>query len=212
MTNFDVGIDYLKPALPSSAFMQPEVPYWHWPPSMDFVPDGVGAYAINKPAPGIQDVINGGVVTVEGVDQGLGFQKGIFCAAVVNLIRRANRKIVPTMGNPLYDGGTWACQNFWHLYMTPFNIYSAYPPGTLIGKYFEWWGDPGASAVKDQGHVVVLWDEHNLAMNKDAWVVQSHPEVGGLNWWTRLTASHEGGYYDYAIRPENWIDHDQGGF
>jgi hypothetical protein len=212
MTNFDVGMDYLTPALPGSWDETPQVPYWFWPPRMDFVPDGVGAYAINEPAPDIEDVINGGYVTVNGVDQGLGWQYGMFCAAVVNLIRRANRKIVPTMGNPLYDGGTWACQNFWHLYMEDFNIYSVYPRGTLIGKYFVWGRDPGASVVLDQGHVAVLWDEHNLAQNKDAWVVQSHPEVWGLNWWTPLTVSHDGGYYEYAVRPEDWINHDKNRF
>src|SRR3954449_2036335 len=151
MTNFDVGIEYLEPALPARAYEKPKVPYWNWPPLMDFVPDGVGAYAVDKPAPPIQDVINGGHVTVNGVDQGLGFQKGMFCAAVINLIRRVNRKIVPKepTGDSRYDGGTWAYQRFWHPFMDPggFNIYSKYPRGTLIGKYFVWAGDPGASEV-----------------------------------------------------------------
>src|SRR4051812_12000916 len=142
----------------------------------------------------------------------------MFCAAVVNLIRRANGKIVPKepTGDRRYDGGTWACQKFWHLYMVPggFNIYSVYPRGTLIGKNFVWAGDPGASEVVDQGHVAVLWDEHNLAKGKDAWVVQSHPHrwVGGLNWCTHQTASHDGGFYDYAILPKDWINHDLGKF
>jgi hypothetical protein len=219
MPNFDVGMEYLEPALPGSAFIEPEIPYWSWPPRMDFVPDGVGAYAIDKPAPPIQDVISGGKVTVNGVDQGLGFQKGMFCAAVINLIRRASGKKVPKepTGDSRYDGGTWACQKFWHPYMDPdgFNIYSVYPRGTLIGRYFKWAQDPGASVVLDQGHVAVLYDEHNLAEGKDAWVIQSHPEVGGLNWWTRLTVSNDNGgtnYYDYAIRPEYWINHDKDGF
>jgi hypothetical protein len=205
VTNFDVGIDYLTPAMG-------QVPYWFWPPSLDFVPDSVGAYAIDEPAPDIQDVINGGEVTVEGVDMGLGFQRGMFCAAVINLIRRANRKIVPTLGDDRYDGGTWACQNFWAPFAEDFSIFSVYPPGTLIGRYFRWAGDPGFSAVVDQGHVAVLWDEHNLAEQKDAWVVQSHPDVGGLDWNVHLTKSHAGWYYEYAVRPENWINHDKGGF
>jgi hypothetical protein len=206
MTNFDKGMAYLEPAME-------RVPYWYWPPTLDIVPDGVGAYATNKRAPDINDVIKGGYLTVEGEPvEGYGFQQGIFCAGVVNLIRRVNRKTVPTMSNPYYDGGTWACQNFWHLWMKPFNIYSVYPRGTLIGRYFEWAGAPGASRVVDQGHVAVLWDEHNLAEQKDAWVVQSHPGVGGLDWNTRLTVSHNGGYYDYAVRPEDWINHDKSGF
>jgi hypothetical protein len=140
----------------------------------------------------------------------------MFCAAVVNLIRRVNRKIVPTMGDDRFDGGTWACQNFWSLYIEKFSIYSVYPRGTLIGRYFQWAGDPGFSEVVDQGHVAVLWDEHNLAQQKDAWVVQSHPEVGGLNWWTHLSVSNAtsdgSNYYDYAVRPENWINHDKNNF
>jgi hypothetical protein len=193
MTNFDDGIDYLTPAMENA-------PYWFWPPALDIVPDGPGAYAVNKDVPPIEEVIEGGV----------------FCAGVVNLIRRANRKVIPTMGDDRYDGGTWACQHFWHLFMEQFNIYSVYPRGTLIGRYFKWAGDPGASIVLDQGHVAMLWDEHNLVEQKDAWVVQSHPDVGGLNWWTRLTESNfdpaSGNYYDYAVRPEYWIDHDMGGF
>lgn len=209
-TNFDKGIDYLTPAMG-------KVPYWQWPPAMDFVPDGVGAYAKDEPAPDIQDVLEGGRVTVEGVDQGLGWQRGLFCAAVINLIRRVNGKTVPKepTHDPVYDGGTWACQNFWYLYIKRFDINSVYPRGTLIGKYFEWAGDPGASAVLSQGHVAVLWDEHNLAENKDAWVVQSEPS-GGLDWWTHLTVSNRmsdgSNYYDYAILPEDWINHDLGGF
>jgi hypothetical protein len=38
MTNFDVGMEYLRPALPDSVDETPEVPYWFWPPLMDFVP------------------------------------------------------------------------------------------------------------------------------------------------------------------------------
>ena len=209
MTNFDNGVDYLTPALE-----QNNVPYWFWPPSLDIVPDGVGAYAIDEPAPDINDVIEGGYITVKhepvpGFDTS---QQGMFCAAVVNLIRRVNRKIVPTLGNEYYDGGTWACQNFWGPFAEKFNIYSVYPRGTLIGRYFVWGGDPGASTVVDQGHVAVLWDEHNLAEQKDAWVVQSHPDVGGLDWNVHLTKSHAGWYYDYAVRPEYWINHDKGGF
>jgi len=204
MTNFDEGIEYLTTAIGN-------VPYWFWPPALDFVPDGVGAYAIDEPAPDIEDVINGGEVTVNGVPVG-GFARGIFCAGVVNLIRRVNRKIVPTLDDNRYDGGTWACQNFWAPFMEEFNINSVYPRGTLIGRYFQWAGDPGFSAVIDQGHVAVLWDEHNLAEQKNAWVVQSHPAVGGLDWNVHLVQSHDDGYYDYAVRPEYWIDHDKGDF
>jgi hypothetical protein len=59
MTNFDVGIEYLTPAMEN-------VPYWFWPPTLDIVPDGVGAYAINEPAPDIDEVMKGRFLTVNG--------------------------------------------------------------------------------------------------------------------------------------------------
>jgi|SRR5215208_617728 len=189
MTNFDDGVDYLEPAMG-------QTPYWFWPPALDIVPDGPGAYAVNEEVPDINEVIDG----------------GIFCAAVVNLIRRANRKVIPTLGDDRYDGGTWACQNFWHPFHEDFSIYSVYPRGTLVGRYFRWAGAPGFSAVVDQGHVAVLWDEHNLAEQKDAYIIQSHPDVAGLDWNTHLTYSHQGWFYEYAVRPEDWINHDLGRF
>jgi hypothetical protein len=81
----------------------------------------------------------------------------------------------------------------------------------MVGRNFVWSGLPGPSAVLVQGHVAVLMGEQNLAEQKDPMILQSHPAVDGLN-YTRLGASHDGGYYQYAIRPENWIDNDEGNF
>jgi hypothetical protein len=187
-TNFDKGIEYLLPAVGKAR-------YWFWPPTLVEVPSGRGAYAINQKVPDIDVVI----------------ERGLFCQAVVNLIRRANRKIVPTMGDNRFDGGTWANQNFFSAFSEPFSRWAVYPRGTMVGHNFRWAGPPGASAVLDQGHVAVLLGEQNLAEQKDPRILQSHPAVGGLN-YTRLGASHDGGYYQYAVRPENWINHKKGGF
>jgi hypothetical protein len=187
-TNFDKGIEYLLPAVGKAQ-------YKYWAPNDDTVPPGPPAYAINKPAPKIADVI----------------KDGLFCQAVVNLIRRVNRKIVPTLGDPRYDGGTWANQGFFANFSEPFSRWKVYPRGTMIGHKFRWAGDPGFSEVLDQGHVAVLLGEQNLAEQKDPRILQCHPAVGGLN-YTRLGASHDGGYYQYAVRPENWINHNKGGF
>jgi hypothetical protein len=189
-TNFDKGIEYLLPAVGKAR-------YWFWPPNLVEVPSGPGAYAINQEVPDIDVVIKG----------------GLFCQAVVNLIRRANRKIVPTMGDNRFDGGTWANQNFFSAFSEPFSRWAVYPRGTMVGRNFVWAGPPGASAVRDQGHVAVLMDEQNLAEQKDPRILHSHPHpaVDGLN-FTRLGASHGVGYYHYAVRPENWINHDKGGF
>lgn len=187
-TNFDKGIAYLLPAVGKAQ-------YWYWPPNLAIVPSGPGAYAINQEAPAIAEVIRG----------------GLFCQAVVNLIRRVNRKIVPTMGDNRYDGGTWANQNFFALFSEPFSRWAVYPRGTMVGRNFAWAGLPGASAVLDQGHVAVLMGEQNLAEQKDPMILQSHPAVHGLN-YTRLGASHNHWYYQYAVRPQNWINHNKGGF
>lgn len=183
-TNFDRGVRYLEPAIGKTR-------YWYWPPSLGIVPDGPGAFAVNRVAPDIQTVIQGGV----------------FCAGVINLIRRVNRKIVATNGDPRYDGGTYAIQRFWGEFAEPFSRWEVYPRGTLIGRYFRWDG----AAVGDQGHVGVLLGEQNLAEQKDPLILHSHPAVGGLA-RTRLGASHAGFYYHYIVRPEDWINHEVGGF
>jgi hypothetical protein len=187
-TNFDRGIEYLLPAVGKTR-------YWFWPPTLAIVPPGPGAYAINQPPPDIDKVIEG----------------RLFCQAVVNLIRRVNRKIVPTMGDERFDGGTWANQNFFSGFSEPFSRWAVYPRGTMVGRNFVWAGAPGASPVVDQGHVAVLLGEQNLAEQKDPMILQSHPAVDGLN-FTRLGHSHDGGFYHYAIRPRNWINHDRGSF
>jgi hypothetical protein len=132
---------------------------------------------------------------------------GLFCQAVVNLIRRVNRKIVPTFGDPRNDGGTRANQLYFARFIEPFARWAVYPRGTMVGRYFSWM----RLAQGDQGHVAVLLGEQNLAEQNDPLILQSHPEVGGLA-RTRLGLSHSGWYYEYAIRPEYWINHDAGGF
>ncbi len=186
MTNFDRGVERVRAAIGRA-------PYWWWPPSMDVVPDGPGAFAVNRPLP--DNLVE------QMVDH------GIFCAGLINVIRRANRKIVPTNGNPRYDGGTFAIQNFWSGFAERFDRWDYYPRGTLIGRYFRWDG----AKVGDQGHVGVLLEPQDLAHQKDGLLLHSHPAVGGLA-TTRLGASHAGWYYHYVVRPEHWINHDVGGF
>jgi hypothetical protein len=183
-TNFDRGVQYLQPAIGKA-------PYWWWSPGLDTVPDGPGAYAINRPVPPIRQVID----------------NGLFCAAVVNLIRRANRKVVPTFGDYRYDGGTRAIQLYWSRFLVPFDRWTVYPRGTLIGRYFSW----ERLNHGDQGHVAVLLGEQDLAHQRDPLILHSHPEVGGLA-RTRLGASHAGWYYEYACLPWDWINHPHSGF
>lgn len=182
--NFDKGVAYLRPAIGKAA-------YWFWPPSLNIVPDGPGAYAVNRKPPPIQEIVD----------------KGLFCQAVINLIRRVNGKVVPTHGDPRYDGGTLANQLFFKDFIRPFDRWAYYPRGTLIGRYY----DDGHLAGGDQGHVGVLVQPQDLRNQRDGVLLHSHPAVGGLA-RTRLGASHAGWYYHYAILPQDWINHGRGAF
>jgi hypothetical protein len=191
--NFDRATDWLLPdILPA--------PYWYWPPGMDTVPDGAGAFAVNRP-------VNKGHVE-DAVEV------GIFCQGLINFYRRFNGKIVPrdpNFPNPSYDGGTWANQRYFADYLRPFSRYVKIPRGALIGRYFRWAGAPGFSLVLDQGHVTVLLEEQNLAEQKPGLILHSHPAVGGVA-KTNLGNSHAGWYYEYWIAPEDWLNHNKGRF
>lgn len=133
------------------------------------------------------------------------------CQGIINYIRRFNSKIVPTMGDSRYDGGTWANQNYFRDFAHPFNRYVSIPRGALIGRNFRWAGAPGFSAVVDQGHVGVLVEAQDLKNQQGGILLHSHPAVGGLN-RTKLGDSHAGWYYQYWIHPRDWINHDVGRF
>lgn len=90
---------------------------------MDIVPDGAGAFAVNKP---IRD---------EHVQEMI--DVGVFCQGITNYIRRFNTKIVPTMGDSRYDGGTWANRNYFRDFAHPFYRYVTIPRGALIGRNFR---------------------------------------------------------------------------
>jgi hypothetical protein len=191
--NFDRAVKALERA-------EEKASYWFWPPGMDIVPEGAGAFAVNKP------VTDGHVQQMIDV--------GVFCQGIINYILRFNGKKVPydpNFRNPNYDGGTWANQRYFADFIRPFRQYVEIPRGALIGRYFRWAGAPGFSAVKDQGHVGVLLRAQDLKNQQDGLLLHSHPAVGGLN-RTRLGASHANGYYDYWIHPRDWINHDKGKF
>jgi hypothetical protein len=129
---------------------------------MDIVPDGAGAFAVNKP------VTNSHVQEMIDV--------GVFCQGIINYIRRFNRKVVPSDPNFRdfrYDGGTWANQRYFADFIRPFNRYVYIPRGALIGRYFKWAGAPGFSAVVDQGHVGVLLQAQDLKNQQGGMLLHS---------------------------------------
>lgn len=183
------AIDYLRPAIGDR-----RTPYWVWEDGI--IPDGPGAFAINRPAPSIEYVRG---------------EPGIFCAGVTNLILRHAGKRVPTKGNPAFDGGLAAYfhGHFGDGYYTghdePFDMAKAKKwadetnCGVMIGKgYF-------GAGLDDQGHVAVLLPRHT---DGKCYVLQSYggyPKWPGLNWDATIEASHAGGYYKRMVHPENWL-------
>ena len=121
------------------------------------------------------------------------------CAGVGNLMRRRVGKTIPTYGNPDFDGGTLAWVTFYQDFLIPFSL-DRVKRGDLLLRPFR-------DSI-DQGHWAM-----SLGDGPDAHVLQSFAYDGagnpGLNKTYTVRASHDGGYYKYIGRREDWIDHDR---
>ena len=121
------------------------------------------------------------------------------CAGVGNLMRRRVGKTIPTYGNPDFDGGTLAWVTFYQDFLIPFSL-DRVKRGDLLLRPFR-------DSI-DQGHWALA-----LGGGPDAHVLQSFAYDGagnpGLNQTYTVRASHDGGYYRYIVRAEDWIDHDK---
>ena len=150
------------------------------------VPDRSPAWAENAPPPSPEEVIN----------------EGCFCAGVPNLLLRFAGGEIPTLGDELYDGGCLAYGEYYNYYgvAEEFDINEDYPEGTLIGRYFTW----DRSANGDQGHVAVVLEGGYLLQSYDAG--GGYP---GVNADAHITDSHAGYYYEYAVRPWNWLGQEE---
>ena len=123
--------------------------------------------------------------------------EGCFCAGVPNLMLRAVGREVPTLGDALYDGGCLAYGEYYADVAEAFDVNEDYPAGTLIGRYFSW----ERSAAGDQGHVAVVLDGGYLLQSYDG----DGAGYPGVNADVHVADSHAGYYYEYAVRPENWL-------
>jgi len=183
------AIDYLRPAIG-----QKRTPYWVWEDGI--VPDGPGAFAINRPVPSIE--------YVKG-------EPGIFCAGVTNLILRHAGKRVPTRGSLAFDGGLAAYfhgmygDGYYTGFDEPFDMAKAKKwademnCGVMIGKGYY------GTGLDSQGHVAVLLPKHT---DGKYYVLQSYggyPKWPGLNWDATIEQSNAGGYYKRMVHPENWL-------
>ena len=172
--------------------------YWVWKSGP--VPDGEGAYAVDKELP--------------PVDQLKG--KRIFCAGVPNLFRRAAGKSIPTRGNRDFDGGIAAYfytsafgglgPGFFSGVDVPFNLATAKKwaretgSGVLVGRCFR------GSTLAGQGHVAILLPDGKV-MQSFQFGADGEP---GLNTDYTIEQSHAGNYYEVMAHPRAWINHDKG--
>jgi hypothetical protein len=174
--------------------------YWVW--VSGGVPDGEGAYAVNKELPPV------------GALKG----KRIFCAGVPNLYRRAARKVVPTRGHPLFDGGIAAYfftsafgglgPGFFSGVDVPFHMATAKKwaketgSGVLLGRTYR------NNSLLGQGHVAILLPDGKVLQS-----FQFGPDgEPGLNIDETIEESHDGGTYEVMVHPSNWINHDKNNF
>ena len=150
------------------------------------VPDRSPAWAENAPPPSPEEVV----------------AEGCFCAGVPNLLLRFAGGEIPTLGDELYDGGCLAYGEYYASVAEQFDINEDYPEGTLIGRYFSW----DRLANGDQGHVAVVLE--------DGYLLQSYDGDGngypGVNTEAHIIDSHAGYYYEYAVRPWNWLGQEEG--
>jgi hypothetical protein len=91
-------------------------------------------------------------------------------------------------------GGTGAYGRYYAKVAKPFDPSATYPAGTLLGRHYR--------DTVDQGHVAVV-----LADGK---VLQSFANVyggtsPGVNARYTVAESHDGGYYEYVVLPEDWL-------
>jgi GH25 family lysozyme M1 (1,4-beta-N-acetylmuramidase) len=190
-TNFAEGYKYVMQ-------LNNRMKYWVW--SSGPVPDGEGAYAANKPLPPVEQLIG----------------KRIFCAGPTNIIRRAARKIIPTRGDALYDGGIAAYfytsafgglgPGFFSGVDVPFNLATAKKwaretgSGVLVGRSYR------NNSLAGQGHVAILLPDGKV-LQSFQFGADGEP---GLNTDFTIEESHAGGYYEIMVHPKDWIDHDKG--
>jgi predicted chitinase len=151
------------------------------------VPEWEPAFAENAPVPKIEDLA----------------QATIFCVGPINLIRRHARKVIPTAGDDRFDGGTVACWAYWSRYMRKFNIDVNYPHGTLVFRRYN-------PVTGDQGHAAIVLGNWRVLQSFDG----NEPMEGGfngpgLNARASLEASNDGDYFEYALWPGDWINHNR---
>lgn len=114
-------------------------------------------------------------------------------AGLVNLMLRAVGKPLPSA--PVAGtGGTGAYGVFYEKVAKPFDVNVPYPEGTLIGRKYR--------DVDDQGHLAVILEDGKVLQS---FATTSGATTPGVNTTFTVIQSHAGGYYEYAVMPEDWL-------
>jgi hypothetical protein len=162
------------------------------------VPEGPMAWAANAPLPPVEAMLG----------------KTCFCAGVANIIRRDAGKIVPTRGNPHYDGGVAAYwytsafgglgPGFFQAVEVPFNLATAKKwardsgSGVLVGRSYS------SATLAGQGHVAIVLPD-GMVMQSFIFGNDGSP---GLNIDYTIEQSHDGGEYQHMVHAKDWINFD----
>jgi hypothetical protein len=141
------------------------------------IPQGAPMFASNTAPPDPAEVLG----------------ESVNCAGLTNLMMRAAGVQIPQHPDAI-AGGTLAYQLMYQEVATPFDPATDYPTGTLIGRGFR--------DVNDQGHLAVVLDG-DMVLQSFAWEMGgSEP---GVNSTYTVSQSDDGGFYEYAVRPQDWL-------
>ena len=141
------------------------------------IPQGPPTYATNVPPPDPAEVL----------------AASANCAGLTNLMMRAAGVDIPQHPDAL-AGGTRAYELYYEPVAMAFDPATDYPTGTLLGRRYR--------DAEDQGHLaVVTADDHVL--QSFAW--EAGGSDPGVNTTYTVEESHDGGYYEYAVLPQDWL-------
>jgi hypothetical protein len=123
---------------------------------------------------------------------------GINCAGLINIIRQKSGLTVPELKDSECEvrGGTYHYYEYFeeNKVLEEFDIRKEYPEYTLLLRRYR--------DVYDQGHLAMIINKNEIIH------AYAEDELTGRVGITKLEDSHyymESGYYEYVVRPENWL-------
>ena len=115
------------------------------------------------------------------------------CTGLTNLMLRAIGAPLPSTPEG-GTGGTYSYAEALADVAQPFDVDASYPPGTLLGRAYR--------DTYDQGHVAVVLADGKV-LQSFAW--KRGGVAPGVNATYTVAQSHDGGFYEYAVLPQDWL-------